>query len=120
MTTGRPKLKVVIVGCGKIADAHVEEVGKVTLAEVVAVCDREALMAEQLAVRYGVPRHFSDFAAMLDAVRPDVVHITTPPQSRRSPKSPGRRLPRLHREAVRDDARSRCASSNTQRAQAAR
>jgi predicted dehydrogenase len=75
------KLKVAIVGCGKIADAHVEEVGKLPLAEVVAVCDREALMAEQLAVRYGVPRHFADFTAMLDAVRPDVVHITTPPQS---------------------------------------
>jgi predicted dehydrogenase len=81
MTPDRGPLKVAIVGCGKIADAHVEEVGKLPLATVVAVCDREALMAEQLAVRYGVPRHFADFGAMLEAARPDVVHITTPPQS---------------------------------------
>ncbi|HXV13460.1 MAG TPA: Gfo/Idh/MocA family oxidoreductase [Candidatus Krumholzibacteria bacterium] len=81
MTTRGVKLKVAIVGCGKIADAHVEEVGKLAAAEVVAVCDREPLMAEQLAARYGVPRHFSDFAALLTEVRPDVVHITTPPQS---------------------------------------
>lgn len=81
MTTPAPKLKVAIVGCGKIADAHVEEVGKLAHAGVVAVCDREALMAEQLAARYGVARHFADFAALLDEMRPDVVHITTPPQS---------------------------------------
>ncbi len=76
-----PKLKVAVVGCGKIADAHVEEVGKLANAEVVAVCDREALMAEQLAARYAVPRHYADFARLLDETRPDVVHITTPPQS---------------------------------------
>ncbi len=75
------RLKVAIVGCGKIADAHVEEVGKLANAEVVAVCDREPLMAEQLAARYGVARHFGDFAQLLETVRPDVVHITTPPQS---------------------------------------
>ncbi len=38
-------------------------------------------MARQLAERYGVSRHFTDVGAMLEAVRPDVVHITTPPQS---------------------------------------
>jgi predicted dehydrogenase len=75
------KLKVAIVGCGKIADAHVEEIGKLPNAEVVAVCDREPLMAEQLAARYGVARHFADFSALLAGARPEVVHITTPPQS---------------------------------------
>jgi len=74
-------LKVAIVGCGKIADAHVEEVGKIAGARVAAVCDRELLMAEQLAVRYGVASHYDDFARLLDEIRPDVVHITTPPQS---------------------------------------
>ena len=74
-------LKVAIVGCGKIADAHVEEVGKIAGAHVAAVCDRELLMAEQLAVRYGVKSHYHDFARLLAEIRPDVVHITTPPQS---------------------------------------
>lgn len=75
-------LKVAVVGCGKIADGHVEEIAKLpALASVVAVCDREPLMAEQLAMRYGVARHYGDLDALLEQERPDVVHITTPPQS---------------------------------------
>jgi len=75
-------LKIAIVGCGKIADGHVEEIAKMReLAEVVGVCDLEPLMAEQLATRYRLPRHGSDYARMLAEVRPDVVHITTPPSS---------------------------------------
>src|SRR4051794_30140093 len=74
-------LNVAVVGCGKIADAHVEEVQKLTDARVAAVCDLEPLMAEQLAVRYGVPRWFGDVDEMLASVPLDVIHITTPPQS---------------------------------------
>lgn len=73
-------LKVAIVGCGKIADGHIEEVQKMpAMARVVAVCDLEPLMAEQIAFRYGIPSHYSDFGKLLEAERPDVVHITTPP-----------------------------------------
>lgn len=75
-------LKIAIVGCGKIADGHVEEIAKMRqLASVVAVCDREPLMAEQLAWRYGIERHYGDYEELLERERPDVVHITTPPQS---------------------------------------
>ena len=75
-------LKVAIVGCGKVADAHVEEVQKMPqLARIVAVCDSELLMAEQLAVRYGIPGHYDQFEKLLEREKPDVVHITTPPQS---------------------------------------
>ena len=75
-------LKVAVVGCGKIADGHVEEIAKLDrVARVVAVCDREQLMAEQLAARYGLPASYDDFDRMLACERPDVVHVTTPPQS---------------------------------------
>lgn len=74
-------LKVAIVGCGKIADAHVEEVGKRPEARVVALCDREPLMAEQLGARYGIEPQYSDLGRLLAAEKPDVVHIATPPQS---------------------------------------
>jgi predicted dehydrogenase len=75
-------LKIAIVGCGKIADGHIEEIKKMPdRARVVAVCDQELLMAEQIAVRYGVPSHYDVFDRMLEAEKPDVVHITTPPQS---------------------------------------
>lgn len=73
-------LKVAIVGCGKIADGHLAEVGKLApLARVVAVCDRELLMAEQAALRYGIEAFYDDFQALLSERRPDVVHILTPP-----------------------------------------
>ncbi|MGC9158931.1 MAG: Gfo/Idh/MocA family protein [Terracidiphilus sp.] len=74
-------LKIAIVGCGKIADAHVEEIRKISSVQLCAVCDLEPLMAEQLAVRFAVPRWYSDVAALLETEKPDVLHITTPPQS---------------------------------------
>lgn len=75
-------LKIAIVGCGKIADGHIEEIQKMPrAARVVAVCDRERLMAEQIAVRYGVPAFYDDLDALLARERPDVVHVTTPPAS---------------------------------------
>src|SRR5262245_17618264 len=75
-------LKVAIVGCGKIADGHIEEIQKMpATARVVAVCDRERLMAEQIAVRFGVPAFYDDLDALLAREKPDVVHVTTPPGS---------------------------------------
>ena len=74
-------LKIALVGCGKIADAHVDEIKKIPSVQLVAVCDLDPIMAEQLAVRYTVPRWYCDVAKMLEVERPDVLHITTPPQS---------------------------------------
>lgn len=74
-------LKIAIVGCGKIADAHVEEIRKISSVQLVAACDLEPIMAEQLAVRYAIPHRYTAVAEMLEAEKPDVLHITTPPQS---------------------------------------
>lgn len=76
-------LKIAIVGCGKIADGHVEQIRATGRGEVVAVCDREPLMAEQLAVRMGIPGRYTDASQMLAETKPDVVHIATPPDSHR-------------------------------------
>ncbi len=73
------KLRIGIIGCGKIADGHAEVVKHLAGAELAAVCDRESLLAEQLAVRFGVPAWYGNVAEMLDRERLDVVHITTPP-----------------------------------------
>ena len=72
-------LKVGIVGCGKIADAHASQIQRIKGCEIVAVCDREPLMAQQLYERFPVRRYFADLDAFLDEARPDAVHITTPP-----------------------------------------
>lgn len=74
-------LKIAIVGCGKIADAHVEEIRKIPSVRLTAVCDLDPIMAEQLASRFTVPRWYSDAGEMLEVEKPDVLHITTPPQS---------------------------------------
>ena len=74
-------LRIAIVGCGKIADAHVEEIRKLPGAQLCAVCDVEPILAEQLAVRYGVPRWYTNLDNLLEAEKLDVLHIATPPQS---------------------------------------
>jgi predicted dehydrogenase len=73
-------LKIAIVGCGKVADQHVQAIHRIPDCEIVALCDREPLMARQLGERCGVSTCFSDLKEMLGAARPGVVHITTSPQ----------------------------------------
>ena len=74
-------LRVAIVGCGKIADQHVQAIERIPTATIVGVCDREPLMAEQLAERFRIGCHSGNLAELLAASKPDVVHITTPPRS---------------------------------------
>ena len=74
-------LKVAIIGCGKIADSHVSQIMRIPRTEIVGVCDREPLMARQLAERFPIGGAFSDVQELLENTRPDVVHITTPPAS---------------------------------------
>ncbi len=74
-------LKVGIVGCGKIADAHAAQIRRIPGCEMVGVCDQEPLMARQLYDRFPIQQHFCDLTQFLTESRPDVVHITTPPQS---------------------------------------
>jgi predicted dehydrogenase len=74
-------VKIAILGCGKIADQHVLAVRRIPGSHVVAACDRELLMAEQLGERFGISGIFTDLDALLSSVKPDAVHITTPPQS---------------------------------------
>jgi predicted dehydrogenase len=74
-------LKVAIVGCGKIADAHASQIQKLNGCEIVGVCDREPLMAKQLYERFPIKRHFVDLYELLSEAQPDVVHITTSPES---------------------------------------
>ena len=74
-------LKIAIIGCGKIADEHAAAVKLLPDCEICGVCDSEELMAGQLAERVGIKGSFTDAGTLLEVTRPDVVHITTPPQS---------------------------------------
>lgn len=79
-----PKLKIALVGCGQIADAHLQEIRKIAGTDPVAVCDRHEDLARQAADRFNVPGVYNDLGRMLDEARPDVLHVTTPPRSHKS------------------------------------
>lgn len=74
-------LRIAIIGCGKIADDHASQIQRISDCKIVGVCDRELLMAKQLSERFPIEGFYSDVEEMLRLARPDVVHITTPPQS---------------------------------------
>jgi len=74
-------LRVAIVGCGKIADQHAEHIVHIPDCQIVGVCDSEELMAKQLQERLKIPAYFSKVQDLIDKAKPDVVHITAPPQT---------------------------------------
>jgi len=78
---GSRKLRVGLVGCGQIADAHLWAIGTLDTAQLVAVCDHHADLARQAAARFNVLNAYDDVNKMLAAERPDVVHVTTPPRT---------------------------------------
>jgi len=77
-TTETSRLRVALVGCGQIADAHLQEIAKVRSAQVVATCDAHRDLAMQAAARFQVPAYYDNLSVMLAEVRPDVVHLATP------------------------------------------
>jgi predicted dehydrogenase len=83
MSQTQRTLKVALIGCGQIADAHLQEIAKLNCARVVAVCDRHLDLAQQAAARFEIAGTFDDHLRMLHEVRPDVVHVTTPAQTHR-------------------------------------
>ena len=74
-------IKVGIIGCGKMADQHAVQIQRITGSKIVAVCDREPLMAQDMSERFNVGNYFTNVQKMLETIKLDVVHITTPPQS---------------------------------------
>jgi predicted dehydrogenase len=77
---GSPVLKVAIVGCGKIADGHAAAIETIGGCDIVGVCDREPLMAKQLSERFPIKYCFTSVNELFEHSKPDVVHITTPPE----------------------------------------
>ena len=74
-------MKAALIGAGQIAKQHLACLKELEGVEVGAVCDLSPATAAAAAERFGVPRWFTDHREMLEAERPDVVHVTTPPSS---------------------------------------
>lgn len=69
------------MGAGQIARQHLACLQGLPGVEVAAVCDLSPGTAEAAAERHGIRSWFTDHRAMLREIRPDVVHVTTPPTS---------------------------------------
>jgi predicted dehydrogenase len=74
-------VKAALIGAGQIARQHLACLKTLPGVEVAAICDLSPATAEAAAERYGVRAWFTDHRAMLEQVRPEVVHVTTPPTS---------------------------------------
>jgi len=69
--------RIALVGCGRIANNHVEAVKRVDGLELVAASDVDEKRAKAFAEPLGVP-WFASYEEMLDKVECDVVTICTP------------------------------------------
>lgn len=74
-------MKAAVIGTGTICEQHLLGLAGVAGARLVGVCDLSPAMARYTAERFGADRYFTDYRAMLDEAKPDVVHVLTPPQT---------------------------------------
>ena len=75
--TVQGRVRIALVGCGRISRNHFEAIAKVPELELVAVADKDVGRAEREGALYGVPS-FGSLEAMLSAVPSDLVSICTP------------------------------------------
>jgi predicted dehydrogenase len=74
-------IRVGLIGCGRIARAHVPYIRSYKGAIIVGLCDANLKQAEDLAQRFNIDKAYSDPKKLLSEQRPDVIHILTPPQT---------------------------------------
>lgn len=79
MTT-EPRLRVAIVGCGRIAQTHAGYLKQTPHVELVGACDVNPAGREAFTNRWQVPT-FASIDEMMDAARPQAVHLVTPPST---------------------------------------
>jgi len=71
--------RTAVVGLGGIAAEHLEKLERLEGVEVAGICDLSSTLVDAVAERWGVGPGFTDFAEMLNATEPEVVHVLTPP-----------------------------------------
>jgi UDP-N-acetylglucosamine 3-dehydrogenase len=75
------ELRVGIVGCGGAAQGmHIPAFRRQKSAILHAVCDMNENLAKETAVKYHVPKTYTDFSEMLSKEKLDIIDICTPPQ----------------------------------------
>ena len=71
------KLRIGVIGCGRIAVMHLTAIAALKDAELIACCDIKKERADVVAVKYGA-RSYADYEKMFTSEKLDVVHILLP------------------------------------------
>src|SRR5688500_7671590 len=74
-------LRVALVGCGRISAYHLAALKEIPGVEVVAVCDTNPAAARECATLHGIRGCHTDMETMIRELRPDAVHLLTPPRT---------------------------------------
>jgi len=72
------KVKLGLIGCGRIAKNHLDAVSQIPEAEFVAVADIIAEKAQATAESYGIKAVYTDYHEMLEKEKLDAISICTP------------------------------------------
>jgi predicted dehydrogenase len=75
------KLKSAVIGTGAISKEHLSFLAKSQHTHLSSVCDLSKAAAKYAAQRFGADSTYTNYQQMLDEVKPDVVHILTPPNT---------------------------------------
>ena len=70
-------MRVSVIGCGNIAQVHLEILNSMEGIEISSVADIVEEKADKAAEKYGCKAYY-DYIKMLDEDHPDAVHICTP------------------------------------------
>jgi predicted dehydrogenase len=76
-------IRAAIVGLGNISLEHLKKLSALDDVNVVGVCDISPTLARAVAARFPGVQAYEDFERMLTDLRPEVVHVLTPPQAHR-------------------------------------
>ncbi len=71
------KIKFALVGCGRIAQKHIEALENINDAEIVSVCDIQKEKAKKYAEKLNV-NYYTDYNEMIQKENIDVINILTP------------------------------------------
>src|SRR5882724_10043897 len=73
------RLRIGIIGCGKVAEHHACFIKALHNAQLIAVADINEEAARRFAATHGIPHVYATIDALLDAMALDVLHVITPP-----------------------------------------
>src|SRR5262249_39989612 len=76
---GQARLRIGIVGCGKVAEHHARFIKGVPTAQLIAVADVDEKAARRFAETHGIPHVCATIDDLLGSVELDVLHVITPP-----------------------------------------